>query len=299
MNKTAIFLASFTLFLPVFSVTGAAQQPVDTIKIIDNVKEITVSRRGNTTTVYAAMTDSLAGDSFYRYEVEVDNGETMEFSDSWGLDLPFYSRRSHKDCDNFSNRIQRDLTGFEHLYWGWRFNYHDRGNVKNCFEAGVRNLVGVSWNHGPGTVSFEMGIGFGLMRMLADDGFVYHKDGDAVTLSGLGAVDKVDKSRLDIWRFHVPVLMRVPIGKHCNFSIGGVVNLNTYAKIMTQTLNGDTRKKITYKGLQQNLLTADAFASFSIGGFGLYATWSPMSLFKKQYGPELRAWSIGLDLFTF
>lgn len=280
-----------------------SQMQADTVKIIKNAKEVTVTRDGRSTTVKVNIKDSLSNVSFYEYKIEVsenvENDKTDEFPDTWGMDIPFISRKKPSSVGSRKKTISRREIGFEHVYWGWRFNYGDKGNVKNGFEVGIRNLIGMSWSRGRHTPAFEIGIGFGMMRMYASDGFVYGKSGDAVTLYPLSPMEESDFSRLDVWRFHVPVLLSVPLGKNGNFSLGGVVNFNTYAKACTRLVRDNKREKTSYKGFQQRLLTADVFASISGCGMGLYFTWSPVALFKKAYGPELKAWSIGVDLFTF
>ncbi len=55
-------------------------------------------------------------------------------------------------------------------------------------------------------------------------------------------------------------------------------------------------EKERIKGLQQRLFTAELFASIGIGGFAVYGSWQPVSLFRAPYGPELKGWSIGINL---
>lgn len=297
-----IELSLSLLFAVSCGLNAYAVEPSDTIKVLENSREIVVTRSGSTTKVIANTGDEFGTDSYFVYEVEVSENDTVpscELPDLWGVDLPFFSKKVPSSIDRVSTKVNRSIVGFEHLYWGWRFNYNDKGKVKNGFEIGVRNLIGVSWQRGEHSTSFSIGAGFGMMRILAQDGFAYSKMGDAVTLDPVAEGVKVDKSRLDVWRFHIPVLVKIPIGKECKFSLGGVVDFNTYAKAVTQLYEGDIRNKTIYKGFQQNMLTADLFASFSIGGFGVYATWSPFDMFRNGYGPELKGWSIGVDLFTF
>lgn len=279
---------------------GMAQEKADTVKVIENAEKVVVTRNGNSTTVETIyMKDStLMGN--YRYEVNVTGRQTEavdSFPDDWGMDLPFmHSSSAGKNTANAgkrSKRVRRYVTGFRHLYWGWRFNYGDKGSVKNCFEIGIRDVVGVAWRRGGSEL--EIGLGFGMRRLLADDGFVYGKNGDGVFLYPLsdGLVSKM--SRLDVWSFQVPVLYNQKIGGCAKFSVGGILHLNTYAKAVTKTRDGDARIKTVGKGLHQNLLTPDIMAAFYLSGVGLYATWSPVELFKKEYGPAVKAWSIGVD----
>lgn len=293
---TTIIMILIVACMPVVS---KGEEPVDTVKVVKKADEVVVTHKGTVTRLEATRMDSLQNGKYYIYEVDVRTSspdEEYDLPDLWEMKLPFLPN----DCDNCSGRrLRRQLTGFSHVYWGWRFNYNDRREVKNGFEVGVRDLVGVRWDHGPQTVGFSIGAGFGMMRFLAQDGFCYAKHGDALVFRKISEGIKVDKSRFDVWRFHIPVLLDVPLGKVGNFSIGGVANLNTYASSKTQTISGDERESVKYKHFQQRLFTADLFASLTIEGIGIYATWSPMSVFGAGFGPELKGWSIGVDLLTF
>ena len=82
------------------------------------------------------------------------------------------------------DKTERNVTACRHIYWGWRFNYDDKRSVKNCFEVGIRDIVGVTWQRRG--AEFEIGLGMGFKRFLADDGFSYSKKGDAIRLLPVG-----------------------------------------------------------------------------------------------------------------
>ena len=283
----------FAGFLLCISIAGYGQtaEPVDTVKALDNVRNVLVVQDGNKTTVTADYMSMRGILTQYKYEVNVDENDIdNEFSDNWGMELPFMRGKTPRRSD----RTVRNISGCRHIYWGWRFNYGDNGGVKNCFEVGIRDFVGMTWKKGGS--EFEIGLGLGFKRFLADDGFSYYKTGDAILLLPTDEGKRVKQSRLDMWSFHVPVLYNQKVGNEVTLTLGGIVNFNTYSKAKTATEENEWTQKITYKGLQQNLLTIDAMAAVHICGAGLYASWSPMKLFKEEYGPALKAWSIGLEL---
>jgi hypothetical protein len=291
--------ASFTLAACSFA-AAYGQEPADTVKVIDKAKNVVVVKTGDTTVVKADYLDEDGESLQFQYEVKVSKPDSVpvddEFPDEWGMDLPFMRTRCVSCEDNKSgrHRVYRDITGMRHIYWGWRFNYNDKGNVKNSFEVGVRDLIGVSWKYRG--AELEIGAGFGLKRFLADDGFVYEKNGDGVGLIPAPEGLDIKHSRLDVFAFHLPVLYNQRIVRGLSFTLGGILNFNSYAKAYTKAFDGTNQYKIDYKGLQQNLVTADAYAAINVCGFCLYSTWSPMNLFKKEYGPELKGWSLGVEL---
>ena len=283
-------------------VSSAAQEATDTIKVIEKANKTIVTRSGNTTKIVADIGDTVNSGQYYIYEIEVsrlDGDQETELKDPWDMRIPFFYPRNPETESGSRHTIKRKVTALKHIYWGWRFNYHDKVHVKNSFETGIRHMVGVTWNRGRKTPSFSIGAGFGFMRLNAQDGYIYEKLSDCITFDAVTSEIKIDKSHLDIWRLHMPVMMTIPLGRAGNFCFGGVANFNTYASAVTQIYYGDVRKKTKYKSLQQNLLTADLYASISIGGVGIYATWEPTSLFNKPYGPQLKSWSIGIDMFCF
>lgn len=293
MNKIIMIMA----LVSAGAATLSAQVPADTVRVIDNARNVIITSKDGKTTVTADYTDREGSALKFRYDVDVVPSDDIdrEFSDNWGMDFPFIGPRCI-DCEEKRHdaKVRRYVTGFRHLYWGWRFNDGDKGNVRNCFEVGIRDLIGVSWQRRGSEL--EIGAGIGMKRFSVAKGYAYTKDGDRILPVAMEEGVNVRHSRLDMLFFHVPVLYNQHIGRYFKFTLGGVLNLNTYAKANAEFGDDKHHEKISYKGLQQNLVTVDALAAVNIGGFGIYASWSPMKLFNKKYGPELKGWSLGIDL---
>ena len=293
-------LLSLIMFVFCGWMLAHSQERGDTVKVIDNASNVTVVKRGNTTEVNADYIGSGGQSGRYYYEITVTKRDTvtesMEFFDDWGMDFPFVKTQCVECEDRRSgkHRVYRALTGLRHIYWGWRFNYNDKGNMKNSFEVGVRDVIGVSWKRRG--AEFEIGVGFGLKRFLADEGFSYVKEGDAIMLAPVPEGIGIRQSRLDVWSFQIPVFYNQNITKGLSFTIGGVLNLNSYAKSYTKSDEGTMERNVVFKGLQQNLVTVEALAAVRLFGIGIYGSWSPMKMFDKGYGPEVKSWSLGIDM---
>ena len=303
MRITAIALL---MTLTLSFLEARAQEPADTVTELKNVTDVLVTRSGDTTRVTANVIGKDGEKLPFEYEVSVVENDTVgeiELADEWGINLPFYV----SEPKGKSNKVKRHIIGFEHPFWGWRFNYHDKGHVKNCYEIGFKQLIGMAWSKGdlqpspytsyPST--FSIGLGFSYQRYHAQDGFAYCKEGDRIALAPIGDGLRVKASHMDVWSLNVPVLYKQRFARNLHFCIGGIANLNFYAKADTEILEGSVKHKVKYKGLQQNLFTADAYASLGFDFISVYVTWSPMNLFERRYGPELKAWSIGVALFSF
>lgn len=295
---------TFTCIMTTIVAICQAEEPKDTVKVIENAQNIIITRQNGKTILDAdfpsASDDKSEMMMHFRYELNVQDKDSIdiedEFPDNWGLDYPFANLGSPKVnvSSNGKYKITKSVNFFRHLYFGWRFNYGDKYQIKNCFEAGIGDVVGVSWSYRG--AEFEFGLGFGAQRMLAKEGFCYSKAGDNVVITPLEEGHKIDHSWLDVFRIEVPVLYNQSISKYAKFSIGGIINFNTYAEISTSTKMGNNKYSTKYKGLQQNLLTVDAKASVNFYGVGIYARWSPMRLFNHPYGPEVKSYSLGFEL---
>lgn len=274
-----------------------AQEATDTVKVIENAGSIVVVAKNGQTSLNAEFPDKYNKEMLhYQYEVTITNESDTHnveyFSDNWGLDVPFVKDKHIRATDN---KVRRCFAAVRRAYWGWRFNYGHKGNVKNSWEISIPDFIALAWKKRG--AEFEIGAGFGMSRYSSMDGFFYEKSDDQLILSHLPEEINKKESSLSIGSFHIPVLYNQYIGKHCMFSIGAIMNFNTYAKATTKLMTSDKQYlTTTCKGLQQNLFTVDAYASVDLWGIGLFAKWSPMELFNQKFGPELKGFSIGIQV---
>lgn len=276
-------LLILTFLAPIAVALHGQRQEVT--KVIDDVDNLIISTTPTTTTIIAESEES---DNNLVYQIAVKDAGfgNMDFI----LDYPMASLRGKNP------KSICELTCLKDLYWGWNFNYNNTDNVKNCFEVGVGEVFGLNispFRNGP---SFNVGVGFGMRRYLAADGYRYD-----VTENNILVIPfhngNVIKSRLDSWTFHVPVMISQKIYKKLAISVGAWLNFNTYARGETQYYIGDVKFKEEYKGLSQRFFTVDAVAVIGIkDGIGVYTRWSPMSLFTDGRGPNLQSASLGVML---
>lgn len=274
-----------------------AQERTDTVKVIENASSVIVVAKDGKTTLDAEFPDKRNREMLhYQYEVNItgltDTLRIEEFSDNWGMDLPFVKDKPMNVKDN---KVRRYFAAVRRAYWGWRFNYEGKGKVKNGWELSIPDFLAVAWKWRG--AEFEIGAGFGVSRYSSMDGYFYEKRGDQLILSPLGEGIEKKESSLEISYFQVPVLYNQYITKDFMFSLGAIMNLNTYAEATTRLMPYDNQyQTTTYKGLQQNLFTVDAYASVDFWGIGLFAKWSPMKLFNQKFGPELKGFTLGLQI---
>lgn len=287
---------------------GAAQQPADTIRVIENPDRVIVVR-DSTTTVIWAETLGDDGAAVYNYEVNVEEpteGEIDLEGTSWDIELPFVRINEEGVSDGRGRRKRGGLSlsviGAGHIYMGQRFNYNDKSGIKNSYEFGIRNLIGVKWSRGGYCPDFSVGFGISRQRYGAQRGLAFGKEGSRLILMPVDEDTQVRHTSLDVMTFQIPVMLTQPIGRDVQLMLGATACFNTYAKAHTEiarigATGAEVRHKTEYKGLQQRLLTADVVCALGLfESVGVYASWSPVPLFQSSYGPALKAWSIGVTL---
>lgn len=290
----------FGIILAAGTLGCLAEEPVDTVKVIENAGNVLVVAKDGRTVLDAEIPGN--GDKeplHYQYEVNVTRTDTIqveeEFPDNWGMDLPFVKTR---DMNVKDNRVRRYVSFARRINWGWRFNYGGKGNVRNGWEISMPDFIALTWRRRG--AEFELGVGYTESRYNAQDNFCYRKQGDKLVLAPVEEGMKVKETVLDVMAINVPVLYNQSISKDFMFSIGAIANFNVYAMATTRLRNFDEKyHKITYKGLQQNFFTVDAYASISFCNIGVFAKWSPMKVFKQQFGPDLRGFTIGVEVSTY
>jgi len=113
---------------------------------------------------------------------------------------------------------------------------------------------------------------------------------------------RINKAKLINFYLNVPVMLELQLpdgrGRKGIYLSGGVIGglkINTHTKIVYDYRNVNYKHKHNRDlGLQMFRYSYMARAGYK--NVGIYATYSPMSLFKKNKGPELFPYSVGLTL---
>ncbi len=283
-------LLTLTLLFPSLYVFSQSREAADTVRIIENADMVLISRTADTTQV-DVTTNKESGNELFTYNITVNDADDYEDVDNIDFELPFGIKKEKKKKHS---KLQTYVFGLGNIYLGHRFNYFDKGNIKNSLEGGVRDIIGMRWSRGSHTPSFSIGLGMGFQKYNAQDGFMFLRIGSQLVIVPVEEGYQVKSTALHVMNFQVPLLFTLPIGRDVKFTAGGIGVFNTYAYARTEISNGASKIKTKYKGLQQRLFTAELMCSLGVCDIlGIYASWSPMTLFKSPYGPQLKSWSIG------
>lgn len=290
-----IYLSFAFILSSIFHIFSQSSELPDTVKIIENANKVLISRSADTTLI-EVESEKDYGKDLFSYSVTVDDSDDTDSDDSFDFEIPFGIGKEGRSSSS-RKRLQTSYFVMGNVYLGQRFNYSDKGNVKNSYEVGVRNLIGIRWSYGNYCPSFSIGFGYSAQRYSAQKGFVYAKEGSRLFLVPAGDGVEVKSTDLQVFTFQIPLLFTIPLGHTVEFVAGAVGCFNTYARASSELKIDSSKYKTTYKGLQQRLFTAELTASLGVCNIlGVYASWSPMSLFQSPYGPQLKSWSLGATI---
>lgn len=294
MKRIILYLLSLSI-IPAVNARTLPELP-DTVNVIDGASNLIVSRNGDTTLIEVEKSGGFGKDLF-SYKVTVEEPDDSGDDSVIDFEIPFGIGKESRRSSYCKRKLQTSFFVMGNCYVGQRFNYSDKGNVKNSYEIGVRNMIGIRWSHGDYTPSFSIGFGYGARRYGAQKGFMYAREGSSLVLIPAGEGMKVSSTDLEVFVFQIPLLFTIPIGRDVEFVAGAVGCFNTYARAKTELDIGSSKYTTTYKGLQQRLFTAELTASLGVCDIlGVYASWSPMTLFQSPFGPKLKSWSLGATI---
>lgn len=259
------------------TMTAYAHEPADTTWI-ENAEKVVIVTSDTTQQIQII---GQKGDSNFRLEKKV----------------PINTCKMHKDgCDK---------------YRAWK-PYFDFGvgvntplNVSDGYGfATFRSweiYVGFRWGYTPekGLQTYSIGLwadwknyGLSTDKMLV-------KDGDGVTfLTDYPAGATHRHSRIKIFSLAVPLLFHQKLGRNskCSFAIGPVVNFNLRGRLNSEYDMGDAEQQMSIKDIGYRPVTIDLMAMFNYKTLGIYCKFSPMTVFKKDKGPQFKSLTFGLCL---
>lgn len=92
----------------------------------------------------------------------------------------------------------------------------------------------------------------------------------------------------------MPLLFNQRICKDFSLSVGAQLNWNVYGTLGNHYALGDDEIDVTTKDIKYRPFTVDVMAIAHIHGIGIYGKYSPMSVLKKNAGPEFKSVAVGI-----
>ncbi len=282
------------LLMSVAAVMVSAQspEPVDTLLVADKAEQVTVTSADNGVVVTITNYDGKDMDYVYRSQMT----DSAADKDEWILNIPGFLKRPRL------YRTDTEAVSYG-LYFGFINALDTPGNLDlatgRSIEWGMLNVLGWEyrpWRNGP---RWSAGVGFGFSIYRTHKGgtrFYKNSDGDFV-VDGYPENTQGRHSRLQIFHLDVPLMMTQRLYRKWAVRLGAVVNFNLHASANSDYDYDGIEIKESYKGLQQRKVTVGLMGAVGMtGNFALYVKYSPMSVMKSGYGPEIKSLSFGLIL---
>ena len=162
----------------------------------------------------------------------------------------------------------------------WEFNWtilqydYTPGKSKTTFSAGL----GVNWR----------------AYTLKGHNYGFNKLGDVVVVGHPDSGLDDFSSNIHTTSLSMPLLVKQRFGKNFAISLGAQLNWNYYARIHNYYEQGDNELDIYTKKIGERPFTVDVLGIVHLAkGFGIYCKYSPMSVLKKDKGPDFKSLAVG------
>ena len=165
------------------------------------------------------------------------------------------------------------------------------------FRSWEINWTVVQYDYTPGKSNTTLSAGLGLdWRNYTLSG---HKDGffklnDVVGVGEVGSKYDDFSSKINTTSLSMPLLIKQKFSKNFAISLGAQLNWNFYGRIHNYVELDEYEADEYTKKIGQRPFTVDVLGLVHLSnGFGIYCKYSPMSVLKKDKGPDFKSLAVG------
>ena len=112
---------------------------------------------------------------------------------------------------------------------------------------------------------------------------VYDRKGDMSELA----------SRISTCSLSLPLMVKQSFNKDFAISLGAQLNWNFYSRVNNYYEENDNEIDIQTKKIGERPITIDVLGMLHFGDFAVYCKYSPMSVLKKDKGPDFKSLAVG------
>lgn len=228
----------------------------------------------------------------YTYEYTTET-EAADIDGQWDIELPFTRSQS----DPAARTIRHwAIFSLDECYVGLTRCADAPGGMRGGWEIGLRNVLGLRYTPVKGGPDFTLGIGLGYRSANVSHGA--HLEGAGGVLTIVPTPEGVKaSSRMHLFRFEIPLMLKQRIWRSLAIKVGGILNLNTYMKATTKEKADGVTTKTVYKDLHQRFATVDLYGALGLDeDISLYVRYSPARVFDTGFGPCFRQLSFGITI---
>ncbi len=278
------------------TVCMAQLSATDTIKVIKNPEQVTITRYGNE--VQLNVEGYGLGKRYeYQYNIKPDDRGSLATSHREGRKWEFNHPFKAEDTISTKSHFQFFLSDF---YFGWGGCKVANSDVQktSMSEIGILNLIGAGYMFNANRTRLSLGVGFAWSRYGLKPPYFYSRsDAGVVGHIEMAEPHNRHKAMMQLWSMQVPLMLNQKLGKKWNFSIAAIMNWNYFAEVKNRYRLDKTFSQTTTEGLYQRKITFDAMAMISYRSLGVYFRYAPQSIFKTGYGPYYKnRWTLGITL---
>lgn len=270
----------------------SAQEVSDTTNIV-SPDSVTIITEGNNifVKVYGQENDSLF---FYEKDFVIDSEEPVVTKKTHTVDdfsLPLYT----PNTDGSKSELSVDIGLSVLLGQNFAMNAPKNMNLsKASYEVWLPNVLTYRYNPHNSRFSFSWDWGFDWRNFRLEDStrFIADEEG-TVSIGNYPENAKRDFSRIKIHSGTWTFLVKYNFGGFGHLQAGPVVSFNQ-GSILTKYMQDNETKRDKTKNLKVTPITVDWVGALSVDGVGFYIKYSPQNLFRKDWGPQFSALTVGV-----
>ena len=147
-------------------------------------------------------------------------------------------------------------------------------NSKTTLSAGI----GVDWRN------YTLSGHDKMFAKVNDVAGVFDRKGDISELA----------SRISTCSLSLPLMVKQSFNKDFAISLGAQLNWNFYSRVNNYYEENDNEIDIQTKKIGERPITIDVLGMLHFGDFAVYCKYSPMSVLKKDKGPDFKSLAVGI-----
>ncbi len=183
---------------------------------------------------------------------------------------------------------------------GWNIMTNKPEGVKSRFFRSREFTIGLRYKYTPKKAlqTYSVGLWVKWNRHALDDKMFYKTTDNVVAVQDFPSGVSSKRSCINIFSLSVPFFFTQKLGRESKWSVtlGPVVNFNVRGRINNEYEQGDEAYDINTKGINYRPVTVDLMGMLQYKGVGVYCKYSPMSVLKKDMGPQFRSVTLGVFL---
>lgn len=284
MKKYLLLLAA----LPFAAAHATAQN--DTIADVQSPQRVLITQADSLVNI---RINGAKNDNNYRFQYQIPtNGASLveERGARWNFSLPFSAKQKTRNKKSSSTLSAGSLT------MGMNYAVGSSPSHWKPINAFTIDLTFLTFSHNYDRHTFSVGWGYGWSkyRLSSDETLTNNNGKVSIVKHPDGA--PASRSVFRVNRHFFNFLYRYKFAKRWHVFTGVQLNLNHRPRIYNTTYIGNTENFETIKkNIHLNSITTTFLGGLSWRSIGVFANYTPASLFEKGFGPKTQEISVGIS----